>query len=325
MNLQNKVVLVTGGAGFIGSTLVRELIKENANVIVYDSMLIGSERHLDEVKDSIKLIKKDIRDSDFDQVLIKNDVEYVFNLAAEPYIPKCYEDPKRFFEINANGALNVMLACKEAGVKRALQYSTSEVYGTAHYVPMDENHPTLPLSTYAVSKLAADRLCFSIYHEQGLPVIILRQFNAYGPREAQPYVIPEVITQLSKSNKLKLGNIKARRDFTYVEDAVKAAILLIKNKKAEGEAFNCGYGEDYSIEEIAHIIGEIMGQDSINIIVEKRRFRPVDVQRLQCNFFKLHKLTGWLPKIDLREGLRKTIEWFNENEKKWIWEKESST
>jgi len=323
MNLQNKVVLVTGGAGFIGSTLVRELIKENAKVIVYDNMLIGSERYLDEVKDDIKLIKKDIRDNDFDQVLIKNDVECVFNLAAEPYIPKCYEDPRQFFDINANGALNVMLACKDTGIKRVLQYSTSEVYGTAKYVPMDENHPTIPLSTYAVSKLAADRLCFTLYHEQKIPVIILRQFNSYGPREAQPYIIPEIITQLSKSNKLILGNIKARRDFTYVMDAVKAAILLIKHKKAEGEVFNCGYGEDYSIEEVARIIGEVMGHDSINIIVEKKRFRPVDVQRLQCNFFKLHKLTGWVPKIDLKEGLRKTIKWFNENEKKWVWEERS--
>lgn len=320
MNLSGKIVLVTGGAGFIGSTIVRELLKENANVIVYDNMLIGDERNLQEIKNSIKIIIGDIRDKNFRNVLLKNNVEFVFNLAAEPYIPHCYERPSQFFEINANGAMNVILACKDADVKRVIQYSTSEVYGTAKYVPMDEHHPLNPMSTYAVSKLSADRLCFTLFREQKVPIITLRQFNAYGPRETQPYVIPEIISQLAKSNKLNLGNIAARRDFTYVEDAARAAIGLVKNKKAEGEVFNSGFGFDYSIEEIANMIGEIMGHDKIEIIVDKARLRPMDVNRLHCNYFKLHQLTGWKPKTSIEDGLRKTVEWFRRNDNKWMWE-----
>jgi len=320
MNFNGKVVLVTGGAGFIGSALARELVKEKANVIVFDNMLIGDERNLNEIKNDIKIIRGDIRDKDFKDVLVKNNVEFVFNLAAEPYIPFCYERPEQFFSINANGAMNVILACKEAGVTRIVQYSTSEVYGTAKFVPMDENHPTNPMSTYAVSKLAADRLCFTLHREQAVPIITLRQFNVYGPRETQPYVIPEIITQLSKSNKVILGNIKAERDFTYVSDAIKAAILLMKEKRAEGEVFNSGYGESYSIEFLAKAVGKIMGHNSINIIIDRKRIRPLDVERLQCNYFKLHKLTGWKPIVDIRSGLEKLVEWFNENNKKWMWE-----
>ena len=320
MNFNGKVMLVTGGAGFIGSTLVRVLLKEKADVIVYDNMLIGDERNLKDVKDNIKIIIGDIRDANFKDVLVKNNVEFVFNLAAEPYIPFCYDRPAQFFSINANGAMNVILACKEAGVKRIVQYSTSEVYGTAKYAPMDENHPTNPMSTYAVSKLAADRLCFTLHREQNVPIITLRQFNTYGPRETQPYVIPEIISQLSKSKKILLGNIKAERDFTYVYDATEATVELMKHKEAEGEVFNSGYGESYSIENIAKMVGEIIGHESIDISIDPKRIRPLDVQKLECNYFKLHKLTGWKPKIDLRTGLEKLVEWFNENNKKWMWE-----
>lgn len=320
MNFNGKVVMVTGGAGFIGSTLARVLLKEKANVIVYDNMMIGDERNLDEIKNEIEIIKGDIRDESFKGALAKNNVEFVFNLAAEPYIPFCYERPAQFFSINANGAMNVILACREVGVKRVMQYSTSEVYGSAQYVPMDENHPTNPMSTYAVSKLAADRLCFTLHREQNAPIITLRQFNCFGPRETQPYVIPEIITQLSKSRKISLGNIKAERDFTYVVDAAEAAAELMKHKKAEGEVFNSGYGESHSIENIAKMIGKIMGYDSIDIAIDPKRIRPLDVQRLQCNYFKLHKLTGWEPKTDFRTGLEKIVEWFDENNKKWMWE-----
>jgi len=235
-------------------------------------------------------------------------------------LPHCYDRPARFFEINANGALNVLLASKAANVKRIIQYSSSEVYGSAKYVPMDENHPTLPLSTYAVSKLAADRLCFTLYHEQDIPVIILRQFNVYGPRETQPYVIPEIITQLNKGSILHLGNISAKRDFTYVTDAAKGAIALMKHKGAEGEVFNMGTGVDYTIEEIARLMGEVMGHKEININVENTRLRPMDVQQLQCNNAKMHKLTGWKPTVDFKKGLKHTVDHFKECGSKWLWE-----
>lgn len=320
MVLRDRNVMVTGGAGFIGSSIVRALLKEKANVIVYDNFLSGDTANLKEVEDSIKIINKDILDPDFKQILKENGVEYVFNLAAEPYIPHCYYRPEKFFQVNANGTLNVLLACRDVKVKRIVQYSTSEVYGTAQYCPMDENHPTFPLSTYAVSKLAADRLCFTLHHEQKIPVTILRQFNVYGPRETQPYIIPEIITQLDKGNKVKLGNTKARRDLTYVVDAAAASVALMKCEQAEGEVVNLGTGIDHSVEEMARVIGELMGHQKIEILIDKPRLRPLDVDRLQCNASKLAKLIGWKPQTNLRQGLAQTIEHFREIGNKWLWE-----
>ncbi len=320
MDIENRKVLVTGGAGFIGSNLVKELLKEKAKVVVYDNFFSGDLSNLREVEKRITIIEGDILDPGFEDILKKNRIECVFNLAAEPYIPYCYYRPGRFFEVNASGALNILLACKKSKVKRMVQYSTSEVYGSARYVPMDEHYFTLPLSTYAVSKLAADRLCYTLYHEQGIPVIILRQFNAYGPGETQPYIVPEIITQLAKSNKLKLGNLRARRDLTYVEDAARAAVALMKCDDAVGEAVNVGTGEDWSVEEIARIIGDLMGHSKIEIEVEEGRLRPLDVERLQCSYFRLYKLTGWNPQVNLKDGLRKTIDYYVKTGKKWLWE-----
>lgn len=320
VSLSSKKVLVTGGAGFIGSTLVRELLQNNAEVIVLDNLFSGDLKNLQEIFDKIKFIKADILNKNLDSIISKNEVNYVFNLAAEPYIPDCYERPTKFFEVNANGTLNILMAAKKSGVERIVQYSTSEVYGSAKRTPMDENHPTLPLSTYAVSKLAADRLCFTLHHEQKIPVVIMRQFNVYGERETQPYVIPEIISQLSRSNKLFLGNISAVRDFTYVKDAARAAISLIKEKKAEGQTFNVGTGKAYSIKSIAEKIGTIMGHKKIEIFVDKDRLRPLDVQKLVCNFSKIKKFTSWLPQTSIIDGLAATVKDFQNNGNKWLWE-----
>jgi nucleoside-diphosphate-sugar epimerase len=276
--------------------------------------------NLREIKNEVKIIEGDILDRNFQDILLKNDVEYVFHLAAEPYIPHCYDRPRKFFDVNATGTLNVLLACKAARVKRVMHFSTSEVYGNSAYLPIDEEHPTNPVSTYAVSKLAADRLCYTLYHEHGIPVIILRLFNCYGPRETQPYVIPEIISQLSKGSKVRLGNIKARRDFTYVDDAVKGAIALMKVREAEGEVVNLGSGIDHSVEELTNIVAELMGYDSVEIIVESERLRPLDIERLRCDCSKVKKYIDWSPQVDIREGLELTISWFKENNCKWIWE-----
>lgn len=317
---KHKNILVTGGAGFIGSNLTRELLREEANVVVYDNFLSGDMANLQDIRNSINIIKGDILDKRFKRVLEESEIEYVFNLAAEPYIPHCYYRPEKFFEVNANGALNVLLACRGAKVKRIIQYSTSEVYGSAKYTPMDENHPTMPLSTYAVSKLAADRLSYTLHHEQNIPVIILRQFNVYGPGETQPYIIPEIIAQLSKSRRLKLGNIKARRDLTYVGDAARGAVALMKCKEAVGAVVNLGTGKDWSVKEMAGIIGKLMGHNKIEIDIEKERLRPLDIDRLQCNYSRAQRLIGWEPETSLTDGLRRTIEYFKEMGNEWIWE-----
>jgi nucleoside-diphosphate-sugar epimerase len=320
LDLRGKKVMVTGGAGFIGSTLVRELLREGAKVIVFDIFSSGDMKNLKGIEKRIQVIKGDITSKDFRNILKKSGAEYVFNLAAEPYIPHCYYRPMRFFEVNANGALNVLFACKHLGIKKIVQYSTSEVYGSAITVPMDESHPTFPLSTYAASKLATDRLCYTLHHEQNIPVVILRQFNVYGPRETQPYIIPELITQLSKGNKLKLGNIKARRDLTYVEDAAKGAIALMKTPGTEGEAFNLGTGKDYSVEQLANMIGKLMGHKKLSIDIDPARLRPLDVTRLQCDSRKVRRATGWKPRVDIMEGLKNTIMDFETHGKKWLWE-----
>lgn len=317
---EKRNVLVTGGAGFIGSALVRELLKEKANVVVLDNFLSGRRENLKEVLSQIKLVEGDIRDKNLEKFLKKEKIEFVFNLAALPFIPDCYDRPTEFFEVNAGGALNVMMASKKAGVERIIQYSTSEVYGTAKQIPMDEHHPTLPLSTYSVAKLAADRLCYTLHHEQEVPVVIFRQFNTFGPRETHKYIIPELISQLSNSNKLKLGNVNARRDFTFVEDSARAAIELMKHEEAVGNVYNCGFGQSWSVRELAELIAELMGVKNLEIEIETSRLRPLDVEVLQANYFKLHKLTGWHPKTKLEEGLQNTIDWFEENSKKWPWE-----
>jgi dTDP-glucose 4,6-dehydratase len=321
MYFNNKNVLVSGGAGFIGSTLVRELLKEKERIVVLDNFSSGDIVNIEEVKAQIEIVNGDIRDKDLSKILKKHDIDYVFNLAAFPFIPECYDKPEEFFDVDARGVLNVMLSSKETGVKRIIQYSTSEVYGTAKYIPMDEDHPTLPCSTYAVSKLAADRLCFTLHHEHKVPVIILRQFNVYGPRITQPYVIAEIIKQLSKSNKLKLGNLNARRDFTYVEDAAKGAIQLMKCDAAVGEVVNMGSGKDLSIKELSEKIGSILGYKGVEFEIVQKRLRPLDVERLQANYSKMNKLTGWKPTTELEKGLMKTIEWFKANNNQWIWEK----
>lgn len=317
---EGKKTVVTGGAGFIGSTLVRQLLKENADIIVVDNFLSGKREFLDGVKSSIQIEEMSIMDDSFQKLLEKNDVDFVFNLAAMPYIPDCYSKPREFFEVNSLGALHLLLACKNAGVERIIQYSTSEVYGGAQRIPMDEHHPLNPMSTYAVSKVAADRICYTMHYEQELPVIILRQFNVFGPRETHPYIIPELISQLSNSNKLRLGNVNARRDLTYVEDAARSAMALMLHKKAEGQVFNSGTGVDHSVREMAEQIAEVMGVDNMEISLDESRLRPLDVERLQANYFKINHLTDWKPKTGFKEGIRKTVDWFYENNKKWPWQ-----
>lgn len=328
--LQNEDVLVTGGAGFIGSALVKRLLKNDNRVTILDNFVTGDIQNLQDVLERLNsprghldefigLVSGDILRSNLTDLLESKDIDYVFHLAAEPYIPNCYDRPEEFFSVNANGTLRLLLACKEAGVKRILNYSSSEVYGTAQDVPMSEKHRTYPHSTYAVSKLAADRLCFTLFHEQDIPVVILRQFNCYGPRETHPYIVPELIAQLSEGSNLSIGNIHASRDLTYVTDAVRGASKLINCSEAEGEVVNLGYGQDFTVEELAYTIAEEMDRSDVTIEVEQERFRPLDVQQLCCDYSKANDLIGYEPTVSLRDGLNKTIDWYRD-QGRWIWE-----
>jgi len=319
-SLDGTSVLVTGGAGFIGSSLVRQLEKKNCNIFVLDSLVAGTEENLKGTKSS--LIEADIRNRQLLREIMKiYDIGYCFHLAAEPYIPKGYQYPEKMFQTNTVGTLRVLEACRTAKVKKIIHYSTSEVYGTAQYLPMDEKHPTCPHSVYALSKLAGDRMCYILWRERKMPVVVIRQFNCFGPREAQPYVIPEIISQFTRRDELHLGNIHAKRDFTYVDDATEAAIRIMEIPGYEGGIVNVGCGENWSIKEIATEIANIMGKKDWNIIVQRRKLRPFDVDELLCDNTLFNRLTGGMNLRSFREGLRLTIDWYNTHGKKWSWER----
>ena len=246
------------------------------------------------------------------------DKEYILHLAALPFIPDCYHHPQEFFRVNTTGTLNLAYnSVDSATIERFVYISTSEVYGTAKYIPMDEDHPTLPHSTYAVSKLAADRAIFTIHKEQGLPGVIIRPFNSYGPNITQPYIIPEIIFQLRNgAEHLVLGNIESSRDFTYVTDTARGMILALTSKKAIGETINLGSGKDITIKDLAFLIAKIMGRD-IKIRIDKSRYRPFDVNQLYSDNKKAADLLNWEPQFTMEKGLSKTIEWALESSTKF--------
>lgn len=318
-SLKSSNVLVTGGAGFIGSSLVRQLEKLNCNVTVLDNLCAGKESHIADTKAS--LVVGDIRNKELLQEILKRDkTEFCFHLAAEPFIPKGYQNPEIMFEANTLGTIQVLKSCHNAKVKRIIYYSTSEVYGTAKILPMDENHPTIPHSIYALAKFAGDRACFILWKEQKIPVVILRQFNCFGPREAQPYIIPEIITQFTRGKYLHLGNINAKRDFTYVDDATEGAIKLMEMSNFEGQVVNFGRGKNWSVKEIADKIAKVMDREGYELTIEKSRLRPFDVDELLCDNTLFNKLTGGVDYTEFEDGLKRTVNWYNRSGKKWSWE-----
>ena len=306
-NLKNKEILVTGGCGFIGSEIVKQLSLAGANVTIIDNLSSGKEKYIQGLS-NVKLTTADLLDDHAIESVVK-DKEYVINNAALPFIPDSYHLPKKFFDVNVNATISMALAViKEKKVKRFVHISSSEIYGTAKYIPMDENHHTIPQSTYAVSKLAGERVVFTMHKEHNLPAVIIRPFNSFGPNITQPYIIPEIIRQMNKSDVIKLGNLNAKRDLTYVTDTARGIILSLVKEGVIGEVINVGSQRSYSIKDLVGLISEIMGK-KVSIEVDPSRFRPYDVDTLICNYERATKLLGWKPEITVKEGLEKTIEW----------------
>ena len=306
-NLKNKEILVTGGCGFIGSEIVKQLSQIGASVTILDNLSSGKEKYIQGLS-NVKLITADLLDNDAVRSAVK-DKEYVISNAALPFIPDSYYLPKKFFDVNVNATISLALAViKEKKAKRFVHISSSEIYGTARYIPMDESHHTTPQSTYAVSKLAGERVVFTMHKEHNLPAVIIRPFNSFGPNITQPYIIPEIIRQILKGDVVKLGNLNAKRDLTYVTDTARGIILSLVKEGIVGEVINIGSQRSYSIKELVSLISEIMGKE-VSVEVDPLRFRPYDVDTLICDYERATKLLGWKPEITVREGLEKTIEW----------------
>ena len=307
LNLKNKEILVTGGCGFIGSEIVKQLSQIGASVTIIDNLSSGKEKYIQGLS-NVKLITADLLDNDAVRSAVK-DKEYVISNAALPFIPDSYYLPKKFFDVNVNATISLALAViKEKKTKRFVHISSSEIYGTARYIPMDESHHTTPQSTYAVSKLAGERVVFTMHKEHNLPAVIIRPFNSFGPNITQPYIIPEIIRQMMKGDVIKLGNLNAKRDLTYVTDTARGIILSLVKEGIVGEVINIGSQRSYSIKELVSLISEIMGKE-VSVEVDPLRFRPYDVDTLICDYERATKLLGWKPEITVREGLEKTIEW----------------
>jgi len=313
---EDMKVLVTGADGFIGSHLTESLLTEGYNVRAlaqYNSFNYWG--WLEDIKPSsnLEIVCGDVRDPNYCREISKG-IDVIFHLAALIAIPYSYIAPESFIETNVKGTLNICQAAKDNGVKRILVTSTSEVYGTAKYVPIDEKHPLQPQSPYSASKIGADAIAMSFYNAFKLPLTIVRPFNTYGPRQSARAVIPTIITQISSGMKeIKLGDTSPTRDFNYVEDICHGFIFLSQCDKAIGETVNIGSNCEVSIKETFELIKQIMHSDA-NLMVDEQRLRPEhsEVFRLRCDNTKIKELTGYKPQYPLREGLEKTVEWFTD-------------
>tara|TARA_B100000674_G_scaffold398752_1_gene343880 strand:+ start:1461 stop:2441 length:981 start_codon:yes stop_codon:yes gene_type:complete len=308
-------VLVTGADGFIGSHLTEALFEDGYQVRAlsqYNSF--NSWGWLEDTlcKEQIEIISGDIRDPFFcDEIL--SDIDIVFHLAALIAIPYSYQSPQSYIETNIQGTQNICQASLKQKVSRIIHTSTSEVYGTAHYVPIDEKHPIQAQSPYSASKIGADAVATSYYNAFELPLSIVRPFNTYGPRQSARAVIPSIITQIANgSSQIKLGDTSPTRDFNFVEDTCKGFIKIAECEKAVGEVINIGSNFEISILETVNLIKEIMDSD-VEFILDEKRLRPEnsEVYRLWCDNTKIRSLTGFKPEIGIREGLSKTIDWIS--------------
>lgn len=330
MELKNKRVLVTGAGGFIGSHLVERLLEEGCEVVAfvkYNSL--NKWGWLDsfdkKVLDKIEIFIGDIRNADSVRKAIK-DVDVVFHLAALISIPYSYDSPESYVETNIKGTLNILQACLDYSVERVLITSTSEVYGTAKFVPITEDHPKQGQSPYSATKIGADHLAESFYKSFNLPVVIVRPFNTYGPRQSARAVIPTIITQLlSGYDEIKLGSLYPTRDLVYVKDTVEGFVRLAQCDNAIGNEVNIATQSEISIQDLAIKLINKINPDA-KIVGEDLRIRPQnsEVERLLGSNEKLKELTRWIPETDIDRGLELTIDWFKNEEnlriyKPWVY------
>ena len=320
MKLYAKKIFVTGADGFIGSHLAEYLVNLGYSVrafVLYNSF--GTWGWLEslpiEIKNSIEVVMGDIRDPHGIKVAMKG-CDCVLHLAALIGIPYSYHSPDTYIDTNVKGTLNIVQAAKELGVAKVVHTSTSEVYGTAKYVPINENHPLQGQSPYSASKIGADQIAMSFYSSFNVPVSIIRPFNTFGPRQSARAFIPTVITQIVAGfTQIKLGSLHPTRDFTFVKDTAKAFVAIAESENSVGEVINIGSNFEISMESTVKIIAELMGVD-IEIIQDKERIRPVnsEVERLWADNSKALCLTDWTPEYSgldgFKRGLQETIQWF---------------
>ncbi len=310
----NKNILITGADGFIGSHLTEMLCQQGYNVKAlsqYNSFNNwGWLEDINCLKD-IEVLNGDVRDPHYCKNITK-DVDVIFHLAALIAIPYSYVAPGSYVDTNIGGTLNICQAALENGVGRIIHTSTSEVYGTACYVPIDEKHPLQPQSPYSASKIGADAMAMSFYNTFGLPLTIARPFNTFGPRQSARAVIPTIIGQIASGMKqIKLGDVSPTRDFNYVIDTCRGFLALANCDKTVGETVNIGSNFEISVGDTFNLIRELMNSD-VEFVTEEQRRRPdkSEVHRLWCDNSKIRELTGFEPSYNLRDGLAATIDWF---------------
>jgi dTDP-glucose 4,6-dehydratase len=310
-----KRVLVTGAAGFIGSHLVERLVRDGYRVrayVHYNSRNDWGNLELTppDVKREVEVVSGDIVDPFSVRNAVRS-VQVIYHLSSLIAIPYSYVAPQSYVQTNVQGAINVLQAAREEGVERVVHTSTSECYGTAQYVPIDEKHPLQGQSPYSASKIGADMLAESYWRSFGLAVAIIRPFNTYGPRQSARAVIPTIISQALKGGTIKLGSLSPTRDMNYVDNTVDGFLAVASHPAAVGEVINVGSGREISIGDLARLIVKLVGSAS-EVVEDAQRIRPAnsEVERLLCGHAKARELLGWTPHVGLEDGLQRSIDWF---------------
>lgn len=318
LSLSGKKVLITGAAGFIGSHVAERAVELGADTtafVHYNSR--NTWGFIDSFpaarKKNIEVVLGDIRDADAVRKASKGK-DIILHLAALIGIPYSFVNPRDVVDTNVGGTLNILTAALESGADRIVVTSTSEVFGTAQYVPIDELHPLKPHSPYAATKIAADKLAESFYATYGLPVVVLRPFNTYGPRQSMRAVIPSIINQLLTGTTVKIGNVKPTRDLTFVSDTVEGFMRAATLPKVEGESVNLGVGSEISVGELIKTIARLMKKEyRLHIDKARTRSESSEVDRLLSNNLKAKKILQWRPMVSLEDGLIQTIDWMKQN------------